>query len=379
MHYVISKSSIQYILLLFASFSIISCSDTGEKNKNKEIYQIVFPIIKDTSYFQEYIAEVQSYEHVEIRSRVRGYIEKNHVDEGKYVKKGQLLFSISSQEYKEELLKAKAALKSAIAEAKAVELDYYNAKSLFEKKVISKTEVEMSRSKLDALNAKIDEAQSQVTSAQLKLSSTEIRAPFDGVIDRIPHKRGSLIDEGTLLSTISDNSQVLVYFNVSEKEYLDFVSSKIDPTKKAKASLILANNTEHSVKGFIETVEGEVNKETGSIAFRARFANPDNLLHHGSSGKIRMDKAIKNAILIPQKSTFEIQDQVYVYVLDKDNVVKMKSFIPKMRMPHVFIVESGIAKDDRIIYEGIQNIKEGDLIQPDTIDFTKILAQSPSN
>lgn len=359
---------------LFITF-LFACSSSDKQKTKAEKYQIVLPIVKDTSYYQEYIAEVQSVQHVELRSRVRGYVEKNHVDEGKFVRKGDLLFSISSQEYKEDLLKATAVLKSVIAETKAAELDYLNAKSLFEKNVISKTEVAISKSRLEALNAKIEEAQSMQVSAQLKLSFTEIRAPFDGVIDRIPNKRGSLIDEGTLLTTISDNSQVYVYFNVSEKEYLDFATSKIDPTKKTKTTLILANNEEHSHKGFIETVEGEVNKETGSIAFRAIFPNPDRLLHHGSSCKIRMDKVLKQAIIIPQKSTFEIQDQVYVYLLDKDNKVRMKSFVPQMRMSHIFIVESGIEKTDRLIYEGIQTIKEGDIVNPDSLDLKTILAQ----
>ena len=184
-----------------------------------------------------------------------------------------------------------------------------------------------------------------------------------------------MIDEGTLLTTISDNSQVYVYFNVSEKEYLDFASSKIDPTKKTVVSLVLANNQVHKQKGYIETVEGEVDKETGSIAFRARFQNSDKLLHHGSSGKIRMEKELKKAVLIPQKSTFEIQDQVYVYVLDDKNIVQMRSIVPKLRMPHLFVVESGIKQGDRIIYEGIQTVKEGVLVQPDTVNFSSILNQ----
>jgi RND family efflux transporter MFP subunit len=370
------KISYKKSLIACLVFIIISGCTNNEKHvAKKEKYHVVQPMVKDTTYFQEYIGEVQSYQHVEIRSRVRGFIEKNHVDEGKFVRKGQLLFSISSHEYREELLKAKAVLKSVIAEAKSAELDYLNTKSLSEKSVVSKAEVEMAKSKLDALNAKIEEALSVQMSAQLRLSYTEVRAPFDGIIDRIPNKKGSLIDEGTLLSTISDNSQVYVYFNVSEKEYLDFATSKIDPTKKTKVRLVLANNQEHTYSGYIETVEGEVNKETGSIAFRAIFPNPEKLLHHGSSCKIKMDKEIKKAIIIPQKSTFEIQDQVYVYALNKDNKVIMKSFIPKMRMPHIFIVETGIETTDRLIYEGIQTIKEGDLVSPDTLSLKTILAQ----
>ena len=294
------------------------------------------------------------------------------MDEGKFVKQGQVLFSISSQEYKEEILKAKAMLKSAIAEAKAAELNLQNVKLLVDKNVVSKTEYEMAKAKLDALNARIEEAQSHETSAKLKLSFTEIKAPFDGIVDRIPNKIGSLIDEGTLLTTISDNQEVFAYFNVSEKEYLEFAKT-IRESAKSEVSLILANNETHNYKGNIETIEGEFDKNTGSIAFRARFSNPEKILKHGSSGKVRIKNNVKSALVIPQKSTFEIQDKIYVYVLDKDNKVQTRSIVPRLRIPHLYVIESGVSTNDRIIYEGIQNVKDGMKVIPEMIPMAKII------
>lgn len=349
---------------------ITACTDK-ESDNTQEKFLVTNPIVIDTAYTNDYVADIHSLKNVELRARVKGYLEAIHVDEGQSVKEGQLLFSISSQEYKEELLKAKAQLKSAIADAKSAELDLQNVKTLVEKNVVSKTEAEMAQSKLDALNAKVDEASSYEASAKLRLSLTEIKAPFDGIIDRIPNKAGSLIDEGTLLTTISDNKKVYAYFNLSEKEYLDFISRK-DADKSNDITLILANNQTHGQNGCIETVDGQINKNTGSIGFRACFPNPDLLLKNGSSGKVRIKNKIKNALLIPQKSTFEVQEKICVYVVDKDNIVQIKSFVPKIRLPHLYVVESGLTANDKIIYEGIQRVKEGDKVTIEAVQLSQI-------
>ncbi|MGN6647759.1 MAG: efflux RND transporter periplasmic adaptor subunit [Cytophaga sp.] len=351
----------------------IGCSFDKEK-KQDEKYTVTRPIIIDTVYYIDYVSDIHSVKNVEIRSRVKGYVESILVDEGKSVKKGQILFRISDQEYKEEVLKAKANLKNAIAEAKSAELNLQNVKVLVDKNVVSKTELDMAHAKLDALNANIEEAKSHEVSAQLKLSFTEVRAPFDGIIDRIPNKVGSLIDEGTLLTTLSDNSEVFAYFNVSEKEYLDFTSDQSGSYSKA-VSLILANNEQFNYEGQVETIEGEFDNSTGSIAFRARFPNPDKVLKHGSTGKIRLKRSIQNALVIPQKSTFEIQDRMFVYVVGKDNIAQMRSVQPKLRIPHLYIMESGITANDKFIYEGIQDVREGMEIAPEFVSLKSIIPQ----
>jgi RND family efflux transporter MFP subunit len=353
---------------------LAACSSQKESKTNRDKYPVTSPIVADTVYVREYVADIHSVQNVEIRTRVKGYIEDILVDEGKPVKAGQIIFRISSQEYKEELVKAKANLNSAIASAKAAQLDLKNAKVLQERKIISETEVEMAEAKLDALNAKVEEARSEETSASLKLSFAEIRAPFNGVINRIPYKKGSLVDEGTLLTSLSDDHEIFTYFNVSEKEYLDFIAQKTSGDKN-EVSLILANNMIHPYKGKVETIEGEFNKATGNIAFRARFANPNGILKHGSSGKVQLRTEIKGALIIPQKSTFEVQDKLYVYVIDSGNTVKLRSIVPKLRIPHLYIIEIGLSSSDKIIYEGIQNVKEGEIITPEMIPMRQIINQ----
>ncbi|MFY9309497.1 MAG: efflux RND transporter periplasmic adaptor subunit [Bacteroidia bacterium] len=356
---------------------ISACTSNKEQTITLEKFPVANPIVMDTTYTNEYVADIHSIQNVEIRARVKGYIENIHADEGKPVKAGQLLFTINSREYKEALAKAKAMVKSALADAKAAEVDVQSIKTLLDKNIVSKTELEMAQSKLDAANAKIDEAKADEANAQLNLSYTEIRAPFDGILNRIPNKTGSVVDEGALLTSISNNKEVYVYFNVSEKEYLDYVSKK-NSDKKSEASLILANNELHKQKGTVETVEGEFDKTTGNIAFRAKFPNPDGILRHGSSGKIRLTNTLKDAMLVPQKSTFEIQEKTYVFVVDKNNTVQMRNIVPKLRLPHLYVIESGLLPEDKLVYEGIQKIKEGDIIQPEFISPKKMLAQQPN-
>lgn len=366
-----------FTLLITAGLGIASLSCTKSESKISETpdtYQVTSPIRIDTSYHVDYVSDIHSVRNVEIRARVKGYIEQIYVDEGKPVRKGQILFSISKNEFKEGLYQAKAALKSAIAEAKAAELTVQNTKLLVEKKVVSKTELEMAQAKLDALNAKIDEARSHEATAEIRLNRTDIRAPFDGVIDRIPNKVGSLVDEGTLLTTISDNSEMFAYFNVSEKEYLDYIETEKQSPHR-EVSLILANGEEHSHKGRVETLESEFNAETGSIAFRARFPNPEKILKNGSTGKVRMLNQVKNALVIPQKSTFEIQDKIYVYVVEANGRIKSRNFTPKLRIPHLYILQSGLDTHDKFVFEGTQNLREGTQVKPQFVAMQNLLNQ----
>lgn len=349
----------------------ISCTENKAADTVREKYLVTNPAAMDTCVKNEYVADIHSLKNVELRARVKGYLDKIFVDEGQPVKQGQILFSISKQEYTEELAKAKANLKSAIADAKAAELDVQNEQTLVSKNVVSKTELEMAQSKLDAANAKVEEAHSDVSSAELNLSYTEIKAPFDGVIDRIPNKTGSLIDEGTLLTNISDNNQIFAYFNVSEQEYLNFSKQN----NEQEVQLVLANDEIYPLKGKIETVESEIDKGTGNLAFRARFENPNHILKNGSSGKVILKKEIKNALLVPQKCVFEVQDKNYVYVVGADNVVQIRSITPKYRLPNYYIVESGLSTGDKIIYEGLQLVKEGDKISAQEISFAEVSHQ----
>jgi len=360
-------------LSFVALFFITACSTKA--NKEKEVnYKVSKPLVIDTSFTKEYVADIHAKHNVEIRARVKGFIEHIYVEEGKPVKAGQVLFAISSHQFKEELSKSKALLNSAIADAKVAELEVKTIQTLLAKKIVSKTELQIAEIKLDVAKAKIQEAKANEATALLNLSLTKVKAPFDGVINRIPNKIGSLVDDGTLLTNFSNNEEILAYFHVSESEYLNLTANSTWK-QNIEVELVMANNQLFPSKGKIETVESEVDKETGNVAFRARFYNPKELLKHGSSGKIIIKQELKNAMLIPQKSTFEIQDNIYVYVLDNNNTVRMRRVFPKLRLQNVYVLESGLKANEKIVLEGIQLVKEGDKISNSLIS-SKLAIQS---
>lgn len=332
-------------------------------------------LVKDTNLFREYVADIQAVQNVELRARVQGFLERIYVDEGQEVRKGQILFKINDEEYRAELAKATANLESAIAEAKASELEVDRLKVMVEKGVISETELSVAEAKLKAVNAKIEQARWAKSNAELRLSYTSVRSPFNGIIDRIPFKVGSLIDHGTLLTTVSDISEVFVYFNVSEGEYLEYVKATVEESngRNRLVTLMLADGTLYPHEGSVETMGGEFQASTGSISFRARFPNPNSILKHGATGKIRLSNTVNDAIMIPQRAAFEIQDKNFVFVVDSTNQVRMRHFVPKTRFSHYYIVESGLKSGEKIVFEGIQEIRDGMRIIPKPVRMDSLM------
>lgn len=354
---------IRIALSIIVLFSLLSCKETTQKTAVKN-YQVVNPLIIDTTYEREYATTINSLQNVEIRNKVRGFIEDINVDEGQKVTKGQVLFSLNSKELEQLIKKAEAAVQSAKAELKGTEIEYENTKKLFEKNIVAKSELDLYATKVALNKAKVNAAVAEKEQAELHFQFTKIRAPFNGVINRIPYKKGSLVDEGALLTSISNNESVFAYYNVSEIDYLEYVQSK---NKLNKVKLVLANNTVYPKLGIIETTESEFDASTGNIAFRAKFPNEERILKQGSSGKILAQSHFKNAILVPQKATFEVQGNIYVYIVDAQNKVIIKKIEPVVRLSNFYVLEIGLKKTDKIILEGIQSVKDGDIIKPEII------------
>ncbi|WKL50163.1 efflux RND transporter periplasmic adaptor subunit [Flavobacterium pectinovorum] len=333
---------------MLAVLCLTSCTSKKEEKEEEEKFTVTNPVKIDTSFTKEYVSQIKSVRNIEIRAQEKGFLQNIYVDEGQFVKKGQLLFKIMPNMYQAELLKAQA-------EQKSTEIELQNAKLLADKNIVSKNE-------LSVAQAKLQSAKAEVALAKLHLSFTEIRAPFDGTIDRIPLKLGSLIDEGELLTSLSDNSQMFAYFNVSEPEYLQYQTDVKDRAEN-NVGLLLANGESFKYKGNVEVIESEFDNETGNIAFRARFPNTGKLLRNGETGKVQMLVPLKNAIVIPQKATYEIQDKKYVFVVDKNNVVTSKEITITGEIPDLYVVSSGLGENDKILLEGVQKVKDNDKIK----------------
>jgi RND family efflux transporter MFP subunit len=332
-------------------------------------FPVVHPVIMDTSYTIEYIANIEAIQYIELKARVDGFVESIHVDEGQRVRKGQLLFRIGAQEYEAKLAEAKAATRRAMAEARTAEIEFRGVERLHGNGVVSETELQLAQAKLDALNAIVEEARSNERSVQLDLSYTRITAPFDGVIGRIAKRTGSFIESGDAVTTISDNSSVYAYFNVSENDYLA-LTRMMEEQGPSDIALRLSDQRLYPYPGSIETMDNSFIRGSGTIAFRASFPNPDGILKNGSSGMLSIRRTIQDAVIIPQRATFEVQSKTYVFVLDENNTAQRREVRIAQRLQHLFILaENDLAPNDRIIYEGMHHLRDGEKVSPSLVSF----------
>lgn len=316
------------VILKMAVILLITSCNKEQKHEEHETFIVTSPIKKDTSSNSAYVCQIHAIQHIEVRALEKGYLQACYVDEGQMVKKGQLMFQILPSLYKAEA-------KKSAAEVQFAEIEYLNTKSLADSNIVSPNELALAQ-------AKYDKAKAELELANVHLGFTQIKAPFDGIVGRFHVRIGSLLDEGDLLTELSDNRQSWIYFNVPEAEYLNY-STKIDKDNLQKVSLLMANSQLFPHQGVIETIESDFNNETGNIAFRATFPNPDGLLRHGGTGNILVPTTHKDALIIPQKCTFEILDKKYVFVVGKDGVVTSREIEIAQELPHIYLIASGIS------------------------------------
>ena len=369
------------LLVALCSLTAGSCgTDSQADSPHENDTPLTLPVVqlaaRDTVLTHDYVADIQAVRNVEMRARMPGYLEKIYVDEGAHVKKGQPIFKINDAEYRTRLARARAALNDARAQARVAGLQLKQVKLLTDNDIISKTELDVARAKVKSAESDVVAARANVTNAERLLSYTAIRAPFDGVVNRQPIKVGSLVDEGTLLTSISDASEVFAYFNVSEDEYLEYRKTRLRDSARSTnlVHLILADGMLYPQPGKIETVESEFQSTTGSIAFRARFENPQGLLRHGATGKVRLTNTLPDAVLLPQKAVFEVQDKNYVYVVARGRVVR-QSFEPQTRLASFYVVKSGLKPGTTVVSEGIQDLRDGARITPRPVSLNSALGR----
>jgi len=337
------------ILGLIATLSACNQPQIEQKEDLPKL-EATKPLREDTSVEKEYVCQIHAIRHIEVRALERGYLQNIFVDEGQMVRQGQPMFKIMPNIYQADLLKAKA-------EANTMNIEYLNTKALADKNIVSPNELALAK-------AKLDKAEADVKLMETHLGFTDINAPFDGIMDHLFVRNGSLLDEGALLTTLSDISKLWVYFNVPEAEYLDYKAHK-HGTEPTKVRLRMANGQIFNQTGVIETIEADFDNTAGNIEFRATFLNPDKLLRHGETGTILMDKPYPNAMLIPQKATFEIMDKTYVYVINPEGKLEQRLVKIEAALPHLFVIKDGLKDDDKILLEGLRKVHSGDKVEID--------------
>ncbi len=340
-------SLVGLFLGLITIFSLSGCTDKHHAEEHGT-YAVAAPWRQDLTINKEYVAQIRASQHIELRAFEKGYLTEIFVDEGQMIEEGQKMFQIMPLIMKAEYAKAKA-------EYDVAKIEYKNTKRLANKNVVSANELALAKARLDKAKAEKDLAQTH-------LDLTLVKAPFTGFMGRFEVRLGSLVEEGELLTTLSDNRNMWVYFNVSESDYLDYMETK-KKTGDDEVQLMLPNGKYFENKGKIDTIEADFNNETGNVAFRASFANPEGLLRHGETGTVILSEPLKSALVVPQKATFEVLDKKFVYVVDADHKVQTRQIEVSHEVSHLFVVSSGLEESDTILLEGLGKINIGQEIE----------------
>jgi membrane fusion protein (multidrug efflux system) len=330
-----------------------------EEHHNKIV--VTNPKVMDVVLTEQYVCQIHSQRHIEVRALAGGYLEAIPVKEGQFVKQGDLMFKIVPVLYQ-------AKLDSEMAEAELMRIKLANTEQLYKKNVVAKPEVDMAKAELARAEARVN-----VTRAELNFAS--IKAPFDGIIDRLYMQQGSLVGEGDMLTTLSDNTVMWVYFNVPEARYLEYVADKQNDNETQQVELVLADGSKFPQEGKIAAVEANFNNETGNIPFRADFPNPNGVLRHGQTGNVLLNRTARNATVIPQRATFEVLDKRYVFVVGEDHVVHQREIDVQHEKDDIFLIKGDLAATDKIILEGVRQVRDGDEVEYDVLEPDKALAE----
>lgn len=374
---------IRFIVLISSIILLQNCTKAAEGSNAAPAPELpVYTVITSpATTYQEFPTALEGKNNVEIRSQVDGYLDKIYVEEGAYVRAGQPLFKIDSRAYGEQMNMASANLQVANANIQKAKVEVDRLEPLVAAKVVSDVQLRTAKANYAAAVAAASQAKASVGSAKINVGFTTITAPVSGYIGRIPYKKGSLISrtDPNPLTLLSDISEIYAYFSLSELDFIAFQNKYQGASLEEKlrnmpmVDLVIADNTIYPQKGKMSIVDGQFDKTTGAISVRAVFPNANGTLRTGNTGRVRMPQLLSNAVVIPQESTFEIQDKTYVYVVGKDQKVTSKPMTISGKTENYYFISEGIKPGEKIVFTGIGMLKDGVSIKPKAISSDSLL------
>ncbi len=361
---IFKRTIIQLIGIISCSLIIMSCSQAKQTTPEKE-YAVMKIHTSEKTVSTSYSASIRGRQDIDIYPQVSGFLTKLNVEEGQRVRKGQILFIIDQVPYQAALATAKANVEAAKAVESTAKLTFDSKKELFAKNIISEYDLKMSENSYLTAKAQHAQAQAQELNAQNNLSYTEVKSPSDGVIGMLPYREGTLVSANMAqpLTSVSDNSDMFVYFSISESQLLSLTrayGSKDEALSgMPDVQLMLNDRSVYHRTGRIETISGVVDRTTGTASIRAVFPNEKGLLYSGTSGNIILPELRSECIVIPRNLTFELQDKVFVFKV-VDGVAKSSPVrVSRTIDGNEYIVEEGLIPGDVIIAEGVGLLREG--------------------
>lgn len=379
---------IRFIVLISSIILLQNCTKAAEgSNAAPPAPELpVYTVISSpATTYQEFPTALEGKNNVEIRSQVDGYLDRIYVEEGAYVRAGQPLFKIDSRAYGEQMNMANANLQVANANIQKAKVEVDRLEPLVAAKVVSDVQLRTAKANYAAAVAAASQAKASVGGARINVGFTTITAPVSGYIGRIPYKKGSLISrtDPNPLTLLSDISEIYAYFSLSELDFIGFQNKYPGATLEEKlknmpmVELVIADNSVYSEKGKMSIVDGQFDKTTGAISVRAVFPNTNGRLRTGNTGRVRMPQLMSNALIIPQESTFEIQDKTYVYVVGKDQKVTSKPITISGKTDNYYFISEGVQPGEKIVYVGLGSLKDGVSIKAKPISSDSLLKAKP--
>lgn len=369
-------------LFLVLAWTITSCDSSNEQQSEQvQSYPVLDLQPRSIELTSSYPATLEGEQTVEIRPRVAGYITKMHVDEGDWVDKDQVLFTLNNEEYQQEVRSAKADIEAAKASVSTAEDEVERQQNLVDKDIVSMYQLQSAQNRLKSNEAALAQAEARLKNARVNLGYTEVKSPVSGIIGTIPYRIGSLVNSSVNqpLTVVSDISDVYAYFSMSERELLEMTQSVSkkggDETLQKqistmpKANLLLADNSKYEHQGSLKLASGLIDKQTGSASFRATFPNPNQILRSGGSGSVQIPFLQESVIVIPKKSTYEIQNKRYVYAVTDSNTVESReiSVLP-LSTKQLFVIQEGLKQGDQIVSGGTVQLQDGATIEPQPVN-----------
>ena len=354
-----------------ATMLLASCGGGGRPSFGDNEYPVVTVGTSSTSMQTTYPAIIKGVQDVQISPKVQGFITQINVKEGQTVSAGQVLFVLDNVTYQSQVRQSQASVNTAQAACNTAKLSYENAQKLFENNVIGDFELQSSANSYESAKANLAVAQAGLASAKEMLSFCYVKSPAAGVVGTLPYKKGTLVNTASVLTTVSTNSSMEVYFSLTEKDVLAMSQASGGQSAAVSAlpevQLQLADGSVYGHNGKVTKMSGVIDATTGSVQVIALFPNPDRVLKSGGSGAIIIPRSNVSAIIIPQSCVSEVQNKKFVYTLGKDNKVKYTEIqVDPQNDGNTFIVTDGLKVGDKFVTNGITKLTDGMEIVPIT-------------
>jgi len=368
-----------YSAFVLVLLIISSCGSKKQAERQPLQIPVVESMQQDVPIYQDFIGQIYGQFDIPIRARVSGFLDAIHFTEGRWVKKGQLLYTVDPQPLQAKVAGEMSTLAEAKTQLAKAQSDLNRIEPLAKINAVSKSDLDAAQAEYDAAVSYVQAVDASVRLANINLGYCWIKSPIYGLIGKTAAKVGEYVGQDpnpVILNVVSTIDTVHVEFFLVESDYLglarEFIESERqkqdanyirEENKEGKLKLILSDGSTFKYNGKINFVDRQINPETGSLLIQATFPNPDYLLRPGQYAKVRAKmEVVKNAIVIPQRCVMELQGTHSVYVVSDSNKVETRQITTGLKFDDYWIITKGLKANEKVVIDALQKVKSGMIV-----------------